>query len=66
VAVPVEMYTRGYDGTLVAAPATTLVYPNLPAPNPANGRAAIAFPPAARPYRPFHSGAPAVNWIDQH
>jgi hypothetical protein len=66
ITIPVETYSRGYDGTLVASPGVTTVYPNLRNANPANGRAAIAFPPARGVYRPFRSGPDTINWIDQN
>jgi hypothetical protein len=65
VSIPVDTYSRGYDGVVVASPGVTTVYPNVWNINPANGRAAISFPPN-RAYRPFRSGAETVNWIDQN
>lgn len=66
VAVPVTVYSRGYNGVAIPEPATSLIYPNLPNLNPATGRAAIAFPPTRRYYRPFQAGPGSINWIDQN
>ncbi len=66
VAIPATVYSRGYDGLVRPSEGTTLVYPNLPAMSPINGRTAISFPPNRRLSRPFQSGGGAINWLDQN
>lgn len=63
---PIMTYTRGYDGRITAAPATSFSTPNLPRLSP------VVYPtPASYYYGPRMNRTPSgwtnsANWIDQN
>ena len=66
IAAPVEVYTRGYDGSVVLTEATAFSTPNLP-----NASRVIYPTPATnadhpRPYRLRTNWPSAITWIDQN
>ncbi|MDX2037784.1 MAG: hypothetical protein SFX72_14125 [Isosphaeraceae bacterium] len=65
-AVPVTVYSRGYDGAVVATEAVTFSTPNLPEATQVVNPTPASYRDRPRPYRIRTSWPSAINWIDQN